>query len=133
MGHVRGEGRDLGSLFPVRLAELIPEEHLVRVIADFRRLNGAGVRGACALFVQFCRHAGLLGGEWVAIDGSKFQAVASTSKALTREQLRRERARPEARLAWGTPACILPTSSGWRARHAACRRMRRQTNNRGSA
>lgn len=173
MGYVRGEGREQGSLFPVRLDELIPEEHLVRVIeafvgrldlaemgfeksepaatgrpaydpadllklylygylnrvrssrrlerecarnvelmwllgrlapdhktiAEFRRVNGKGVRAACASFVRFCRHAGLLGGEWVAIDGSKFQAVASKAKVLTREQLRRDRAKSEERVA----------------------------------
>lgn len=173
MGYVRGEGRDQGSLFPVRLDELIPAEHLVRVIegfvgrldlagmgfgktepaatgrpaydpadllklylygylnrvrssrrlerecarnvelmwllgrlapdhktiAEFRRTNGKGVRAACASFVRFCRHAGLLGGEWVAIDGSKFQAVASKGKVLTREQLRRDRAKAEERVA----------------------------------
>lgn len=173
MGYVRGEGRDQGSLFPVRLDELIPEGHLVRVIdvfverldleslgfdktvpaatgrpcyhpgdmlrlylygylnrvrssrrlerecgrnvelmwllgrlapdhktiAEFRRLNGKGVRGACAAFVRFCRHAGLVGGHWVAIDGSKFQAVASKAKALTQEQLRREQAQAEQRVA----------------------------------
>lgn len=173
MGYVRGEGRDQGSLFPVRLDELIPEDHLVRVIdafverldlkalgfekaepaatgrpsyhpgdmlrlylygyfnrvrssrklerecsrnvelmwllgrlvpdhktiAEFRRLNGKGVRGACASFVRFCRHAGLLGGHWVAIDGSKFQAVASRQKALTREQLKRDQAQCEKQIA----------------------------------
>ena len=173
MGYVRGEGRDQGSLFPVRLDELIPKQHLVRVIeafverldlaalgfekaapaatgrpayhpgdllklylygylnrvrssrrlerecsrnvevmwllgrlapdhktiAEFRRTNGKGLRAACASFVRFCRNAGLLGGEWVAIDGSKFQAVASKAKALTREQLRREQAKLEERVA----------------------------------
>lgn len=173
MGYVRGEGRDQGSLFPVRLDELIPEEHLVRVIegfvgrldltamefgkaapaptgrpaydpadllklylygylnrvrssrrlerecarnvelmwllgrlapdhktiAEFRRTNGKGLRAACAAFVRFCRNAGLLGGEWVAIDGSKFQAVAAKGRAVTREQVRREQAKWEARVA----------------------------------
>jgi len=173
MGYVRGERRDQGSLFPVRLDELIPQEHLVRVIegfvgrvdlaglgfgkatpaatgrpaydpadllklylygylnrvrssrrlerecarnvelmwllgrlapdhktiAEFRRTNGKGLRASCAAFVRFCRNAGLLGGEWVAIDGSKFQAVASKTKVHTREQLRREQAKWEARVA----------------------------------
>jgi transposase len=172
MGYVRGEGRDQGSLFPVRLDELIAE-HLIRVIdafverlelgglgfekaqpaatgrpaydpadllklylygylnrvrssrrlerechrnvevmwllgrlapdhktiAEFRRNNGKGLRAACASFVRFCRNAGLLGGDWVAIDGSKFQAVASTSKAVTRKQLKREQAQLEERIA----------------------------------
>ena len=173
MGYVRGEGRDQGSLFPVRLDELIPEQHLVRVIdafverlemgalgfekaqpaatgrpayhpadllklylygylsrvrssrrlerechrnvevmwllgrlvpdhktiAEFRRANGKGLRAACAAFVRFCRNAGLLGGEWVAIDGSKFQAVASNDKAVMRKQLKREQAKLEERIA----------------------------------
>lgn len=173
MGYVRGEGRDQGSLFPARLDELIPKQHLVRVIdafverldfgalgfekaqpavtgrpayhpadllklylygylnrvrssrrlerechrnvevmwllgrlapdhktiADFRRNNGKGLRAACAAFVRFCRNAGLLGGEWVAIDGSKFQAVASNDKAVTRKQLKRDRAQLEERIA----------------------------------
>jgi transposase len=172
MGYVRGEGRDQGSLFPVRLDELIPEQHLVRVvdafverldvgalgfekaqpastgrpayhpadllklylygylnrvrssrrlerecnrnvevmwllgrlapdhktIAEFRRTNGKGLRAACAAFVRFCRNAGLLGGEWVAIDGSKFQAVTSNGKAVTRKQLKREQAQLEERI-----------------------------------
>lgn len=173
MGYVRGEGRDQGSLFPVRLEELIPEQHLVRVIdafvdrldliqlgfekaapastgrpaydpadllklylygylnrvrssrrlerecqrnvemmwllgrlapdhktiADFRRLNGKGLRAACATFVRFCRSAGLLGGEWVAIDGSKFRAVASNDKAMTRKRLKEEQLKLEERVA----------------------------------
>ncbi|HEX6792382.1 MAG TPA: IS1182 family transposase [Casimicrobiaceae bacterium] len=172
MGYVRGEGREQGTLFPVRLDELVPAEHGVRVIeafvdrlnlvelgfgkatpavtgrppydpadllklylygylnqvrssrrlerecsrnvevmwllgrlipdhktiAEFRRNNGAGVRAACASLVQFCRHMGLLGGQWVAIDGSKFQAVASRRQALTREQLRREQKRLEGQI-----------------------------------
>jgi transposase len=173
MGYVRGEGRDQGSLFPVRLEELVPEQHLVRVIdafvdrlelaklgfekavptatgrpayhpgdllklylygylnrvrssrrlerecqrnvevmwllgrlapdhktiADFRRVNGKGLRAACASFVRFCRAAGLLGGEWVAIDGSKFRAVASNDRAVTRKQLLQEQAKLEERVA----------------------------------
>lgn len=32
MGYVRGEAREQGALFPVTLEELVPSEHLVRVI-----------------------------------------------------------------------------------------------------
>ncbi|WP_371365206.1 hypothetical protein ACA097_18960 [Pseudomonas sp. QL9] len=35
MGYIRGEGRVQGSLFPVSLDELVPEEHLVRVIEAY--------------------------------------------------------------------------------------------------
>jgi transposase len=151
MGHVRGESRDQGALFPISLDELIPVDHLCRVIdafvarldlgqlgfakaspaatgrppydpadllklyvygylqqvrssrrleaecrrnvevmwllgrlapdhktiAEFRRTQGEALRAACAAFVRFLRAAGVVGGEWVAIDGSKFRAAAS--------------------------------------------------------
>lgn len=151
MGHVRGESREQGALFPVSLDELIPADHLCRVIdafvarldlgqlgfaksspaatgrppydpadllklyvygylqqvrssrrleaeckrnvevmwllgrlapdhktiAEFRRTQGEALRAACAAFVRFLREAGVVGGEWVAIDGSKFRSAAS--------------------------------------------------------
>ena len=151
MAYIKGEAVTQGSLFPVALDELIPADHLVRVvaayvdglaldalgfskavakttgrppydpadmlklylygylhrvrssrrlesecqrnvevmwllgrltpdfktIAEFRRLNGKAFVAVCRSFVQFCRRAGLMAGELVAIDGSKFQAAAS--------------------------------------------------------
>jgi len=35
LGFVQGEGRTQGSLFPVRLEELIPDDHVCRVIDGF--------------------------------------------------------------------------------------------------
>jgi len=35
MGFVQGEGRTQGSLFPVTLEELIPDDHVCRVIDGF--------------------------------------------------------------------------------------------------
>lgn len=35
MGFIRGEGRTQGTLFPVTLEELIPEDHICRVIGAF--------------------------------------------------------------------------------------------------
>ena len=35
MGFIRGEDRGQGTLFPVRLEELIPEDHVCRVIEAF--------------------------------------------------------------------------------------------------
>jgi len=173
MGFVTGQSRDQGSLFPVVLDDLVPQEHLARVIdafvarldlaglgfgkaepaatgrppydpgdllklylygylnqvrssrklerecgrnvelmwllnrlapdfktiAEFRRQNGPALRAAGGAFVSFCREAGLMGGEWVAIDGSKFQAVASRKKALTVKQLQRQQAGIEKRMA----------------------------------
>jgi transposase len=70
-----------------------------KTIADFRKDNGPAIGQACRTFVQFCRHAGLLGSRLVAIDGSKFKAAASKDQALTRKQLNRDRAKIEQRVA----------------------------------
>jgi transposase len=35
MGYVQGEGRTQGTLFPVTLEELIPDDHVCRVIDAF--------------------------------------------------------------------------------------------------
>jgi transposase len=166
MGYVQGESRTQGSLFPLLLDDLLPEDHVCRVIeafvgrldlvvlgfsksvlsatgrppydpadlfklyiygylhqtrssrrlekecqrnvevmwllnrlipdhktiARFRQQNGEAVRRGCASFVQFCRCAGLTSGEWVAIDGSKFRAVASSKGIWTAERLAKEQA-----------------------------------------
>jgi len=164
MSYVKGEAPGQSSLFPVSLDELIPSDHVVRVIAayvahvdlaalgfaaavtkatgrppydpadllklylygylhrirssrrleaecqrnvevmwllgrlapdhktiaDFRRRNGKGFTALCRAFVQFCRQAGLIAGELVAIDGSKFQAVASRRQLITPARLARQ-------------------------------------------
>src|SRR4051812_13098964 len=161
MGYVGGQSRGQGALFPVALDDLVPEDHLVRVIdayiavldlrelefkksepaatgrpgydpadllrlylygylnqvrssrrlerecarnvevmwllnrlvpdhksiSDFRRVNAAPFKAVCRSFVRFCAEAELVGGQWVAIDGSKFQAVASARRAITSVQL----------------------------------------------
>lgn len=48
-----------------------------KTIADFRRDNGLAIVGACRAFVLVCRDAGLFAARLVALDGSKFRAVAS--------------------------------------------------------
>lgn len=172
MSYIQGESRDQGSLFPVTLDELVPQEHLVRVIeayvarldlaalgfararpkrtgrppydpadllklylygylnqvrssrrlerecrrnvelmwllnrltpdfktiADFRRDNAQAFVATCGGFVQFCREQRLLAGDTVAIDGSKFQAVASKRRAHTAKQLARAKAKVAARI-----------------------------------
>jgi transposase len=173
MAFVRGESRDQGSLFPVSLDELVPGDHVCRVIdafvgsldlvqlgfsraepaatgrpaydpadllklylygylqqvrssrrlerecqrnvelmwllnrlapdhktvAEFRRREGAPLRAVAAAFVRFCRGQGLIRGEWLAIDGSKFEAVASRKAVLSRERLLREQAALDRRVA----------------------------------
>ena len=173
MGFVRGDSRDQGTLFPVSLDELMPEDHVCRVIdafvgsldlaelgfgkalpaatgrppydpadllklylygylhqvrssrrlerecqrnvelmwlvnrlapdhktiAEFRRREGTALRAVAAAFVRFCRGQGLIRGEWLAIDGSKFEAVASRKAVLSRERLLREQAALDRRVA----------------------------------
>ena len=173
MQYIQGEARNQGSLFPVSLEELVPDDHLVRVIeayvgrldlgvmgfgkvqprktgrpsydpadllklylygyfqrirssrrleaecqrnvevmwllgrlapdfktiADFRKDNGAAFQATCRAFVQFCRQVGLIGGELVAIDGSKFQAVASSRKHLSLKRLKRQQEKLERHIA----------------------------------
>src|SRR6266852_5263934 len=163
MGFVQGEGRTQGTLFPVCLEELIPDDHVCRVIdafvdrldmavlgferaeaaetgrpgydprdllklylygylqqirssrrlesecrrnielmwllgrlapdhktiAEFRRLHRDGVTAAGAELVRLARSVGLVKGEWIAIDGSKFQTVSSAKSVREREALER--------------------------------------------
>jgi transposase len=163
MAYIEGVGRGQGSLFPITLEELIPAEHVCRVIdafverldmdslgflrseaadtgrpgydprdllrlylygylhqirssrrledesrrnvevmwllrrlvpdhksiAEFRRLHGEAVTSAGAELIRFARSVGLVRGEWVAIDGSKFRAVSSSQSVHERRQLER--------------------------------------------
>jgi transposase len=163
MGFVQGEGRTQGTLFPVCLEELIPDDHVCRVIdafvdrldmaalgfersepaetgrpgydprgllklylygylqqirssrrlesecrrnielmwllgrlapdhktiAEFRRMHREGVTAAGVELVRLARSVGLVKGEWVAIDGSKFHTVSSERSVREREALER--------------------------------------------
>ena len=163
MGFVQGEGRTQGTLFPICLEELIPDDHVCRVIdafvdrldmaalgfersepaetgrpgydprdllklylygylqqirssrrlesecrrnielmwllgrlapdhktiAEFRRMHREGVTAAGVELVRLARSVGLVNGEWVAIDGSKFHTVSSERSVREREALER--------------------------------------------
>jgi transposase len=68
------------------LGRLTPD---YKSIAEFRRIHGEAVSGAGAELVSFARQVGLVRGEWVAIDGSKFRAVSSASAVREREAVKR--------------------------------------------
>jgi transposase len=163
MAYIEGEGRNQGTLFPVVLDDLIPADHMCRVvdafvgqidmeklgferaqpaetgrpgydprsllklylygylnqirssrrletecrrnievmwllerlypdyksIAEFRRMHREAVTAAGAELVRFAKSCGLIRGEWIAIDGSKFRAVASIDTAREKFQLQR--------------------------------------------
>ena len=69
-----------------------------KTIADFRRDNGAAIVGACRAFVMLCRDAGLFQARLVALDGSKFRAVASRKKIMGRNEIAEEAARLDRRI-----------------------------------
>lgn len=69
------------------LNRLIPDH---KTVAEFRRHNGEGLRKTGAAFVAFCRDAGLIKGDWIAIDGSKFKAVASGKSVVDKQWLEQQ-------------------------------------------
>src|ERR1035441_9738282 len=66
------------------LGRLYPDH---KSIAEFRRLHCDAVTNAGAELVRFARSCGLIRGEWIAVDGSKFRAVASMSSVRERQAL----------------------------------------------
>jgi transposase len=64
--------------------KLVPDH---KTIADFRRVNGDGIRKVCAQFVELCRRIGTLKGDCVAIDGSKFKAVNNRDRNFTKGKI----------------------------------------------
>jgi len=163
MAYIRGEAREQVTMFPVTLDELIPADHMCRVIevfvgrlemaklgfvraepvetgrpgydprdllklylygylqqvrssrrlesecqrnvevmwllgrlqpdyksiAEFRRMHSQAVTEAGAELVRLACSVGLVRGETVAVDGSKFQAVSSAHSVRERDELKR--------------------------------------------
>jgi transposase len=163
MAYIRGEAREQTTMFPVTLDELIPADHMCRVIesfvgrlnlsgigfvraepaetgrpgydprdllklylygyfvqvrssrrleaecqrnvevmwllgrlqpdyksiAEFRRMHSRAVTEAGAELVRFARSVGLVKGETVAVDGSKFHTVSSAKRIRERDAVKR--------------------------------------------
>jgi transposase len=163
MAYIRGEAREQVTMFPVTLDELIPADHMCRVIeafvgrlemeklgfaraepaetgrpgydprdllklylygylqqvrssrrlerecqrnlevmwlmrrlqpdyksiAEFRRMHSRAVTEAGTELVSLARSVGLVRGETVALDGSKFRAVSSAHSVRERDELKR--------------------------------------------
>src|SRR5215831_6078514 len=159
MAYIRGEAREQATMFPLTLDELIPADHMCRVIeafverlriaelgferaepsetgrpgydprdllklylygylqqvrssrrlenecrrnvevmwllnrlapdhksiAEFRRIHSEAVTQVGAELIRFARSLGLVRGEWIALDGSKFRAVSSVGSVRERE------------------------------------------------
>jgi transposase len=68
------------------LSRLTPD---YKSIAEFRRMHSEAVTEAGAELVRFARSIGLVRGEWVAIDGSKFRAVSSAKSVGERDAMKR--------------------------------------------
>ncbi len=72
---------------------LVPDH---KTFADFRRQNGPAIRKTCAQFVDRCRRVGVLRGEVVAVDGSKFKAVNNRDRNYTKGKIANRLAHLEA-------------------------------------
>ena len=64
-----------------------------KTIADFRRDYPEAIVEVCREFTQFCKDLSLTGGEVVAIDGTKVEAVASHKKAFTADGVKKRAAK----------------------------------------
>jgi transposase len=78
----REAGRNVEVMWLTR--RLAPDH---KTIADFRRDNGQAIRRTCTQFVELCRRIGVLKGDCVAIDGSKFKAVNNRDKNFTKGKI----------------------------------------------
>jgi transposase len=80
----REAGRNLEAIWLMRT--LRPD---FKTISDFRRDHKAALVGVFGEFTKLCRRAGVVSGELVAIDGSKFRAVNSKERNYDMDKLER--------------------------------------------
>ena len=70
-----------------------------KTIADFRKDHPRAIVEVCRKFIRFCRELSLVGGELIAIDGSKMEAVASRKQVITPKSLERRMAAIDRKIA----------------------------------
>jgi len=70
------------------LGRLAPD---FKTIANFRKDNGEAIKKVCREFVLLAKRLGLLAGDCVAVDGSKFKAVNSADRAFSKAKIERRR------------------------------------------
>jgi hypothetical protein len=68
------------------LGRLYPDH---KSISEFRRMHSDAVTAAGTALIGFARDCGLIRGEWIPIDGSKFRAVVSVDSTRERLDLQR--------------------------------------------
>ena len=68
------------------LGRLYPDH---KSVSEFRRMHTEAITAAGAALIRFARTCGLIRGEWIAIDGSKFRVVASIDTVRERLALQR--------------------------------------------
>ena len=90
----REAGRNLEVLWLIR--RLSPS---FKTIADFRRDHPEALAGVCRAFVGFCRSQSLYGGEVLAVDGSKIEAVASRKQVITPKSVAKKAASIDGKIA----------------------------------
>jgi transposase len=70
-----------------------------KTVADFRKDHPQAIVGVCRAFVRFCREQSLIGGELLAIDGTKIEAVASRKQVITPQSLEQAAATVDRKIA----------------------------------
>jgi transposase len=78
------------------LGKLAPD---FKTIADFRKDNLKALQAVCRQFTLLCRKLALFGGQLLAVDGSKFQAVNARDQNFNAAKLQDLIGRADARLA----------------------------------
>jgi len=70
-----------------------------KTIAEFRKVHAEPIVNVCRAFIAFCGGQKLLGGDLVAIDGTKIGAAASRNQVITPEKLAKQTARLDRKIA----------------------------------